>query len=118
MRRFIGADKHIVPDLADDLHRHIFMFRILHGDEVRMVAGSHFPAVDAATTALAAAFAENGLRQQLSQGVFSGSLRAGDQIEVGNVPFRQTFRQILFQPVIAQQCLKGHSFPPYPKKLL
>ena len=73
---FVGTDKHIVPDLADDFYRHIFMLRILHRDEIRMIAGALFPAVDTVAAGSAAAFAEDGLRQQLGQSVFSGTCRS------------------------------------------
>ena len=36
------------------------------------------------------------------------AFRSGDQIEVGNTALCQTFRQILLQPVVAQQGVKTH----------
>ena len=57
MLRLIGADEHIVANLADDFHRNIFMFRIGNGDKIRMIPLKYFPA-DVAATAGGISFEE------------------------------------------------------------
>ena len=99
---FVGPDEHILPDLPDDLHRHILMLRILHGDEVRVVSRFDLPAGAADTAGLAAALAENGLGQKLCQRVLAGAFGAGDQIEVGDMAPVKAGCQGFLQPVVAQ----------------
>ena len=109
---FIGTDEHILPHLPDDLHRYIFMLRVLHGDQVRVVPGKDLPAGAAGKAGLVPALAEDRCRQKPGQSPLAGAFGAGDQIKMGNMSRPDGPGQILFQPVVAQQGVKGHGFPP------
>ena len=84
MLRFIGSDEYIIPNLTDNFNRNIFMFRICHRNEIRMVAIQNLPAGTA--TAAAALLAENCRSQQPCQRVFSGAFLTGNQIKMGDMP--------------------------------
>ena len=56
--------------------------------------------------------AEDGGGKELRQRMSAGAPGTGNQIEMGYAVFGKAFRQILLQPVVAQQGFKGHGFPP------
>ena len=81
---FIGTDEHILPDVADDFDGHVFVLRVHHGNEVRVVVLCDFSAGIADTAGFLLILTQNCRCQKLCQGVFAGTLRAGEQVEMGH----------------------------------
>ena len=106
--RFVGLNVHIRPRLPDQVYRHGLLFRVVHGDEVRVTAIHHLAAWGAAAAGLIAALTEDRRPEQPCQCVLARALRPGDQVEVGDMPFGEAPGQILFQPVVSQQSVKAH----------
>ena len=112
MLGFVGQHIHICPGLTDQIHRHGFLFRVVHGDKIRVNPLQNLPAGGTLPAGPVRPGAENGRGQQPGQGMLSGALRAGDQIKVGNPALFQGQTQIFFGLVVAQQRIKAHDLSP------
>ena len=106
----VGLDIHIRPCLPDEVNRDGFFLRVIHGNEVRVRSVHHLFAGAAGQAGLALLpLAQNCCRQELCQGMLSAPCRAGDKIEMGDMPRCQTPAQILFQLFVAKKSVKGHN---------
>ena len=73
-----------------------------------MIFGGELPAASADSAGTVRLPAEHRCGDQVGQGMPSGALWAGDQIEMGHFALSPGRNQIGFQLFIAQKCVKTH----------
>ena len=110
--RLIGSDKHILPDLADLLHRNRLMLRVCHGDEVRVGIRHDLPAGRTAQAGTVLSRTHHSRRQKSGQGMLAGAFRAAYQIEMRHPAPTDAGTQILFDSPVAQKSFKPHTVLP------
>ena len=111
----VRADIEVRPGSADQIHADGLLLRLVHGDDVRMDAVKHLPALqaDAAGPPVAGCALHRG-GEDAGKGMLSASRGAGDQVAVGDAVGCKRRLQRGLQLPVSQQPFHAPTSDPFP----